>query len=193
MGFPAFKYTTPEDYLAMELSAPERHEYFEGSVYAMAGATEDHIFIVDNLTSELKSFLRGKNCRSYSSELRVTTPHFESYMYPDLAIICGKTETKEGVFNTAVNPTVIIEVTSWSTEKYDRGYKQIYYLQIPSLNEYIIIDSLKCKIEINRKLENGSWDKIVMDDINGAITIASIDMNIAVKDIYYGVEFGNSK
>jgi Uma2 family endonuclease len=193
MGFPSFKYTTPEAYLTMEMNAPEKHEYFEGSVYAMAGATDDHIFIVDNLTSEIKSFLKGKDCKSYSSELRVTTPHFESYMYPDVSIICGKAEKKAGVFNTATNPSVIIEVTSRSTEKYDRGYKQIYYLQIPSLKEYIIIDSLKCKAEINRKQENGTWEKIVTDDMEDSIFIETINMKLPMKDIYFEVSFEDNK
>lgn len=193
MGFPAFKYTTPEEYLTMEMNAPEKHEYFEGTVYAMAGATDEHICIVDNLTSEIQGFIKGKGCRAYSSDLRVTTPHFESYMYPDISIVCGKVEKKDGVFNTATNPSVIIEVTSQSTEKYDRGYKQIYYLQIPSLKEYIIVDSLKCNVEINRKQENGNWEKTIIADTNGSLFINMINMNILMKDIYFEVLFGNNQ
>jgi len=193
MGFPGFKYIAPEDYLTMELTAPERHEYFEGTIYAMTGATDNHLFIVGNLSSEIQSFVKGKGCRVSTSDLRITTPHFESYMYPDISITCGKAEKKEGVFNTSTNPSVIIEVTSESTEKYDRGYKYIYYLQIPSLKEYIIVDSVRCKVEINRKLENGNWVKLVTEDINGSIFISTINMNIAIKDIYFEVSFDSTE
>ena len=193
MGFPAFKYIAPEDYLAMELNAPEKHEYFEGSVYAMAGGTIEHICIVDNLATEIQSFIKGKGCRSYTSDLRITTPHFESYMYPDISIICGKMETKEGVFNTATNPSVIIEVTSWSTEKYDRRYKRIYYLQIPSLKEYIIVDSLRCRIELNRKMADGNWESCIIEDMDASISIETINMNIPLKDIYFEVSFPPQK
>jgi Uma2 family endonuclease len=189
MGYPAFKYISPEEYLEMERDAFEKHEYFEGTVYAMAGATENHICIVDNIASETQTFIKGKGCRSYSSDFRVATPRFESYMYPDITIVCGKVEKKDGVFDTLTNPSVIIEVTSESTEKYDRGYKQIYYLQIPALKEYIIVDSLRCRAEINRRSENGDWQKTVVDNINDFLFINTIQMQLPMKDIYLEVSF----
>ena len=157
----------------------------------MVGATEDHDCITGNLLSEIQGFIKGKGCRVHTADYRVTTPHFESYMYPDMSIVCGKVEKKPGVFDTLTNPSVIIEVTSKSTEKYDRGYKQIYYLQIPSLKEYIIIDSLRCKAEINRKMENGSWEKIEIEDINGVLPINTINMKLSMKNIYFEVSFIN--
>ncbi len=193
MGFPAFKYIAPEDYLAMELNAPEKHEYFEGCVYAMAGATEDHDTITGNLFSDIQNFIKGNGCRAHGSDIRITTPHFESYMYPDISIICGKMEKKEGVFTTVTNPTVIIEVTSPSTEKYDRGYKRIYYLQIPSLMEYIIVDSQKYLVEINRKQEDGNWIKSIVDDPKSSILINTINRRIQMQDIYFEVSFPAKK
>ena len=193
MAYPAFQYISPEEYLAMELNASDKHEYFEGTVYAMAGASENHDCITANLCSEIQGFIKGKGCRAHTSAFRITTPHFESYMYPDVSIVRGKAEKKEGVVNTFTNPSVIIEVTSKSTEKYDRGYKQIYYLQIPSLKEYIIVDSLRCNVEINRKNQDGDWAKTTINDMDGFLSINTIDMQLQMKDIYFEVSFENGE
>ena len=187
MGFPAFKYTTPEDYLEMEKSAFEKHEYFRGEVVAMAGANEVHLRINRNLVGEIYGYLKGKGCEVFGADYRVTTPLSDSYMYPDAMIVCGPTIKKEGCFDTLTNPSVIIEVLSPSTRGYDKSYKLIYYMQIPSLREYILVDSLRYSVTTFRKTEDGTWDIFTTEDIDATHTIESIQLKLPMKDIYYMV------
>ena len=135
MGFPPYKYVAPQVYLEMEKVAFEKHEYIGGEIYAMAGATERHVRIVSNLTGEIHSFLKGKSCSEYPTDFRVATPILETYMYPDLSIVCGKAELKPDCFDTLTNPSAIFEVMSPSTEDRDKVLKFLFYRQIPSLKE----------------------------------------------------------
>jgi len=195
MGFPAFKYTTPEEYLAMEKDAFDKHEYFSGEIYAMAGATESHVRIARNLVIEIGSFLKGKTCEVFGTDYRVTTPLSDSYMYPDAMIVCGPTVKKENCFDTLTNPSVIIEILSPSTSDRDKRYKFLYYLQIPSLKEYILVDSNRYNVTTFRKTENGLWDIFTTEDINASHTINTIQLQLPLKAIYYMVslEEGNMK
>jgi Uma2 family endonuclease len=185
MAYPAIKYISAEEYLQMELDSVEKHEFFDGEIVAMAGNTISHNRIVNNLIGELHSFLKGKSCESYPSDFRVVTPLFDAYTYPDVSVVCGKTELKNGCFDTLTNPTVIIEVMSKTTEKNDRGYKYFYYLQIPSLKEYILIDSNSCHAEIIRVgEERNKWEIINIDGADGILHIESIDMKLPMAAIY---------
>src|SRR5438270_5508780 len=137
MGAPAIKYVTPQEYLRLERMSDTKHEYFEGEVVAMAGATLAHNYIVANIIREIGSFLKGKTCRITPSDLRISIPSANSYTYPDATIICGKPEMEDDKFDTAKNPAVIFEVMSGSSSQYDSGNKFLYYQRIPSLQEYI--------------------------------------------------------
>jgi len=189
MAYPAPKHISPEEYLTMERNSAEKHEYFNGEIVAMAGATEEHNLIVSNLVGELHRFLKGKTCRVYPSDLRVSSPLFSSYMYPDVSIVCGETEKKEHDFDTLTNPTVVFEVMSRSTEQSDRGYKYFFYQKIPSLKEYILIDSNSYHAEIITLQDDRSWKMTEVDGLNEALYITSIDMQLALKDIYDRVSF----
>jgi Uma2 family endonuclease len=187
MGLRALKYTTPEEYLEMEKNSIEKHEYIRGEVIAMAGASKDHVRINRNLVTEIGSFLKGKPCEVFGTDLRVITPFSESYLYPDAMIVCREPEMKEGCFDTLTNPSVIIEILSPSTSGYDKNYKLIYYMQIPSLKEYIIVDSSSYSVTTFRRMENGTWDIYTTTDINASHTINTIQLPLAMKDIYYMV------
>jgi Uma2 family endonuclease len=187
MALPAFKYATPEEYLEMEKDALEKHEYFKGEVVAMAGASEAHARISRNLVGELHNYLKGKSCEVFGSDYRVTTPLFDSYMYPDAMIVCGPTQKKKDTFDTLTNPSVIIEILSPSTHQYDKAKKLLYYLQIPSLKEYIVVDTSKYSVATFRRTDDGTWDISTTEDIRASHTVNTIGLQLPLKDIYYMV------
>lgn len=187
MGFPAINYISPEDYLAMEAAATDKHEYYEGQVQAMAGASENHVRISRNLIVEIGSFLKGKSCEIFGNDYRVTTPMFNSYMYPDITIVCGPTQKKEHGFDTLTNPSVIIEILSPSTSAMDKNYKFLYYMQIPTLKEYILIDAGTFKASTFKRQENGSWMIESIEGKEAYIYIQTIGLTVAMADIYYMV------
>jgi Uma2 family endonuclease len=187
MGFPALKYIAPDDYLAMEVSATEKHEYYDGQVQAMTGAGENHVRISRNLIVEIGSYLKGKSCEVFGNDYRVTTPIFNSYMYPDVTIVCGPTQKKESVFDTLTNPAVIIEILSPSTSAMDKNYKFLYYIQSPTLKEYMLIDAQTHKVTTFKRQENGSWMIDTIEGKEASVDIDTIGLTIKMADIYYMV------
>jgi Uma2 family endonuclease len=190
MASPAFKYLTPDEYLEIEVRAGEKHEYFDGRIYAMGGLSFDHNFIVSDLTKRMNIFLDGKPCDVYGSDLRITTPQFDSFMYPDLTIVCEEIKSKENGFDTLTNPTAIIEVMSPSTKGYDMAFKYHFYKQIPSLKEYILIDSTRYFVQVNKRKNDSAWeDAVNIEHANSSFTIQSIGMEVSLTDIYKRVSF----
>ena len=142
-----WNYVSSEDYLTIERAAKEKHELHQGRVVGMTEASFAHNEIVINVLGNIKNFLNANPCRIYPSDLRIHIPSADSFTYPDAVIVCGKPEMLDGQFDTVTNPSVIIEVMSNSTEQYDRGTKFFYYMQIPSLREYILISSTNLYIQ----------------------------------------------
>ena len=141
MDSPDLKYITQEAFLDAERLATEKHEYFKGEVFARSSASIPHNIISTNCLTEIINALKGKNCRPFGSDLRVHIPKNTLYTYPDISIICGEIETTDDKFDTATNPSVIIEILSASTKNYDKGQKFSLYREIECLKEYILIDS----------------------------------------------------
>jgi len=191
MVYPAGKYISPEEYLELEINAEEKHEYFDGKILAMAGATEAHNRIVANLIGEVHNFLKGKDRDVFPSDLRVTTPLFSSYMYPDVSIVCGGIEKRGDNFDTVTNPSVIIEVMSPSTMDRDLGFKFWYYLQIPSLKEYILIDAATSSVRTVIKQDDGSYKISNVKGKDSSLFINTIGMELPLSDIYRKVSFQN--
>jgi Uma2 family endonuclease len=194
MAWPALQHNpasriSVEEYLRLEETAETKHEYVGGNVIALAGATEEHNRIVANLIREVGSFLKGKLCDIFPSDLRVTTPAGISYFYPDATVVCGEAQMQAGVFDTSQNPVVIFEVISGGTEDIDRGYKFFYYQQIPSLQEYILIDSRQYAIEAIRRKDNDTWKFEKLSPAAGQLQLKSIDCTLSFTDIYYRVQF----
>ena len=190
MVYPAFDYVTPDEYLAIETKADAKHEYFDGRIYAMAGTSFDHNFIVANITKKMNIFLDGKPCDVFGSDLRVTTPQFDSFMYPDLTILCEEVKSKVNGFDTLINPTGIIEVMSPSTKGFDMAFKFHYYKQIPSLKEYILVDSTRYFVQVHIRQSDGTWaEAINIEDVNASLTITAIHMPLSLSDIYRRVSF----
>jgi Uma2 family endonuclease len=189
MAQPAVKFTSPQEYLALERASKEKHEYFAGKVLAMAGASLAHNHIVANLIREIGVLLKDQPCVILPSDIRVSVPSRESYMYPDAVIVCGKPEMEDDQFDTLKNPVVIFEILSPSTEDHDRGKKFFFYRQIPSFAEYILIDSTRPFVELSRRQDDGSWIFGVMPEPNGYIPITAIKEKIAMEEIYRNVSF----
>jgi Uma2 family endonuclease len=189
MAATALKYISPLEYLEAEVLADEKHEYFDGRIIAMAGAREAHNRIVGNLIGEIHSSLKGKSCDVFPSDFRVTTPSSNSYMYPDVSIVCDELKKREYEFDTLTNPSVVIEVMSNDTRKSDEGYTFFYYKEIPSLYEYILVDSVQPYVHsiCKQKDDVRKFERIA--DINSTVSIQTIDLSLSLKDIYNKITF----
>jgi Uma2 family endonuclease len=155
----------------------------------MAGASLIHNRLVANILVEIGGVLRDKPCEILPSDIRVSTPSRESYMYPDAVIVCGQPEMEDDKFDTLKNPVVIFEILSPSTEDHDRGRKFFFYRQIPSFKEYILVDSTKPFVEISRQEENGAWKFETISDPDGQLFISSIGISIPMAEVYRNVSF----
>ena len=177
-----------EDYLMMENASLEKHEYYQGEVFAMAGAKVQHNKISKNLFGTLFGKLKGKRCQPYGSDQRIHIPANTLFTYPDISIICGDIVTLNDDEYNALNPSVIIEVLSKSSKNYDRGEKFKLYRDITALNEYILVDSETVHIEIFRLNANNHWELEEYKDLDGSILIKTIDESLLVAEIYENVE-----
>lgn len=188
---PALKYNylTAGEYLEAERNAAGKNELMNGKIITMTGASLKHNRIVSNLIGNINPFLKGKSCEVFPSDMRVNIPTTNSFTYPDLTIVCGKPELLDDEFDNLLNPIVIIEVLSPSTESYDRGNKFFTYQQIPSLKEYILVDSASCTIQTIVKKDDGLWQFETITNPAATLTIHSIGQTILVSDVYDGVDF----
>ena len=180
------RYLSEEEYLELERKSPHKSEYYKGEIFAMAGAKRSHNLIVTNLCRELSSSLKEKPCEVYPSDMRVKNKVDQFYTYPDVTIVCGKPEFLNATEDVLLNPQIIIEVLSESTEKYDRGAKFSLYRNIPSVMEYILVSSNERKVESFRR--NGS-DWIFRESSEGEVfQFQSLDVVLKIEDIYEKVE-----
>ncbi len=184
---PILKYSIAE-YLASEEKSLEKHEYYQGEIFAMAGASIEHNEIVSNTHIAIGSFLsKTGKCKIYPSDLKIHIEANSLFTYPDLSIICSKIETLENHKDIVTNPSVIVEVLSPSTQDYDRGGKFKLYRDIPSLKEYILISSTEMLVEKYDKQIDGSWTLHEYKKENDIFIIPSIEMEIDVKTVYHSV------
>lgn len=188
---PAVKYNsfTQEAYLETEREALEKHEYYQGEIFAMSGASVKHNKIFINCIGELQNRLKGKSCQPYGSDLRIHIPKNTLYTYPDISIICGEMEFSDDKFDTVTNPSVIIELLSDSTRNYDKGEKFTLYRDITSLKEYILIDTEKIYVEKHIRNADNSWQLTDYKSIENSFTISTIQLSFLLVDIYEGISF----
>lgn len=182
-------YITEQEYIESERLSDVKHEYFQGEIFAMSGASIPHIEISMNISVDLATKLKGKKCRPYGSDMRMNIPENTLYTYPDLSVYCDEVETLDDNKDTAKKPTVIFEILSKSTRNYDQGEKFALYRQIPTLKEYILIDSEQIKVILNSKNENSSWNLTEFTSINDIFEIKSLAVDIRLVDIYEDVIF----
>jgi len=183
---PITKYTANE-YLAMEDKSPEKHEFYQGEIFAMAGASIQHNQIVRNCSTTIDVYLSKTNgCQIFPSDLKIHIPINSLFTYPDLSIVCGDIETLQGHRDIVTNPSVLIEVLSASTKDYDRGSKFQLYRDVSALQEYIMISSLEILVEKFTRQDDGSWILHIYKE-DDTFTIETIGMQVDVKSFYRNV------
>jgi Uma2 family endonuclease len=177
-----------EEYLQFEKTSTEKHEYYQGEIFAMSGASNRHVKIHSNLFIAHGIQLKGKTCHPYGSDFRVHIPENTLFTYPDIVIVCGDLISSDVDEESFIQPTVIFEILSQSTKQYDRGEKFRLYRAIPTLKEYILIDSESINIEAFRINEKGFWELHEYKSIGDQIGLLSTAINISIQDIYEGTK-----
>ena len=180
---------TEEEYLELERSSEQKHEYYNGEIFGMGGAGSRHNVIFSNLFGELSYKLKGNSCRPYGSDMRIHVAANTLYTYPDISIIFGDVIGPDGKdADNAINPSVIIEILSSSTKSYYRGDKFRLYQEIPSLKEYILIDSETISVEAFRLNKNLHWELEEYIKPDQFFPLPTIGLLLSLKDIYEGTK-----
>ncbi|MBP1465856.1 Uma2 family endonuclease [Candidatus Chloroploca sp. M-50] len=187
------RYMTEEEYIEFEVASPRKHEYYQGDIFAMTGGTEPHNLLAGNAYASLHAQLRRRPCRVYPSDQRIKVLTTGLHTYPDVTVVCGQPQFIEASRLTITNPTVIIEVLSPSTERYDRGMKFQQYRTIPSFQDYILIAQDDHRIEHFTRQEHGIWLLYEAIGITAHVSIRSIDCVLAIEDVYEKVELAPNK
>jgi Uma2 family endonuclease len=182
------KYTLAE-YLAFEERSEIKHEYLAGQIYAMAGASPAHNRICFNLAGALARRLEGGSCHGYTSDQKHWIEAAELSTYADLTIVCGEPQYHAEQRTLLLNPQVIFEVLSPSTAAYDRGDKWSCYQQLASLTDYLLVSQDRAQIEHYRLAPDGSWRYTRETGLEKAVTIASINGQLPLAEVYSGIEF----
>ena len=185
----AKKNFTAQDYLKLEESAEYKSEYYKGEIFAMAGGSSNHNRIALNLASHLNIGLMNTKCQAFISDLRVWIASEDFFTYPDIFIVCNKIEYYPKRNDIILNPLIIIEVLSKSTEAYDRGKKFQFYRSIPAFQEYILIDQYSVQIDQFFIGTDGKWVFTAYNDVNKALKFSKIDFEISLEKIYHLVDF----
>jgi len=180
---------SPAEYLKRERNAEYKSEYFNGEIVAMAGASRAHVLLVSHLVRFLGNQLDGSGCDVYSSDLRVKVDATGLYTYPDVVVACGEPRFEDDHVDTLLNPTMIIEVLSDSTEAYDRGKKFAHYRSIPSLQEYVLVAQNEVSVEWFTRQADGQWILSEQNDVAGTIQLRSVECNVSMADLYNRVTF----
>lgn len=189
MTSPAVKMISVAEYLEMEDASLEKHEYIDGEVLAMAGASFAHNQLVANMLGSIWNFLKDKPCRIYGSDLKVAAKTESAFVYPDLTIVCNGPKFLEGRKDIVTNPVVIIEVLSEATGDYDHGKKFMLYRQVPSLQEYILISSMEMRVEKYVRNASGSWTLTEFCNGEDEFLIDVIGYKTSVAELYRDVVF----
>ena len=182
-------FLTPEDYLSVERRAQTKSEYFDGEIFAMGGASEAHNLIVGNTLAEIHQRLKGRPCKIYANDMRVKISPTGLYTYPDVVGVCGHAQFDDQHLDTLLNPVLIIEVLSDSTEAYDRGRKFEHYRKLDSLREYVLIAQNRPLVESYRRQTDQHWVLTESAGLDCVIRLQSLECDLALAEIYDKVEF----
>lgn len=176
-----------EEYLTLERQAETKSEYINGEIYAMAGASREHNLIALNLGSELRSLLRGRRCETYLNDMRVRVSATGLYTYPDVVVVCGRPRFEDGQADTLLNPTILVEVLSPSTEAYDRGAKFAHYRYLESLQEYVLV--AQDRMQVDHYVRMGEqWLLTAYSRPEEILQLPGIECAIPLAEIYAQVE-----
>ncbi|MBU1614415.1 Uma2 family endonuclease [bacterium] len=178
------QYLTPQEYLTIERSAEGKSEYFNGEIFAMSGASKPHILIVTNIVRELSLQLKKRPCEVYSNDMRVKVNQTGLYTYPDVIVMCGTAQLEDDQQDTLLNPTVIIEVLSKSTQSYDKNEKFAHYKKLESLSEYLLIAQDKHFVEHYIRQSDNQWLLSEASSGQDVIELPSIKCSLALTEVY---------
>jgi Uma2 family endonuclease len=184
---PQFNYLSPTEYLQLEEQSDFKHEYIDGEVYAIAGASDRHVTIAGNLLTAIRNHIRGSGCRVYMSDMKAKIDTANRFFYPDVMVTCDERDKSNQ--NYKEYPCLIIEVLSDSTEAFDRGDKFSDYQQLDSLQEYILIGTKRQKVDCFRRNEAGFWVLQPYSLQNSAVWIQSVNLEIDFATVYEDVDF----
>jgi Uma2 family endonuclease len=182
-------FLSPAEYLARERAAEAKSEYYEGVTFAMAGGSEEHSLIAVNVAGALNSQLADRPCKVYNSDMRVQMEEDGPYAYPDVSVVCGEAEFADEKRDTLLNPTVIVEVLSPTTEAWDRGGKFERYQQRTSLQEYVLIAQDRPRVERYARQGDEEWLLTVTTGLAGRVSLSSIAGELRLAEIYRKVAF----
>ena len=181
---------TPEQYLEIERHAVTRSEFLDGEASAMIGGSFEHNVIVGNLVGEFRQQLKKRPCRVCPSDLRVQVPATGLYTYPDVVVVCGDPQFRDEHLDTLLNPTLIVEVLSPTTDAYDRGKKFEHYRSLESLYEYLLVSQEVPRVEHYLRQDGNRWLLTAVTGLDGAVALPSIGCELALAEIYDKISFG---
>ena len=186
MGLPKLKTkTSVEDYLEREKISPDKHEYVEGEIYSMADTSDNHNRIVTEFLTQLSLHLRDSKFEPFAADIKVQVTK-NVYYYPDILVSCEEAPENPYFRN---QPILIIEVTSPSTEHIDRREKLLFYQQMPSVQEYVVVDQHTMNVEVHRRQPNGGWITYYFNEASDIIVLTSVELSIPLPDLYRRVQF----
>ncbi len=180
---------SPAEYLALERESETKCEYWNGEVFALAGASHAHNLIAVNLTISLGGQMKDRPCEVYACDMRVKVEAHNLYAYPDLVVVCGRPQFEDRERDTLCNPTVLIEVLSASTEAYDRGVKFTAYRSLASLSDYLLVPQDRAVIEHYTRLPDDRWLLTTYTGLDAVARIESIGCELCLSDVFAKVEF----
>jgi Uma2 family endonuclease len=176
-----------EEYLAFDRSSEIKHEYLDGEIFAMVGASRAHNRLTWNLAATLDPQLRARGCEGFASDMRVAVSETGLYTYPDVVVVCGEPRFTDEQIDTLLNPTFIVEVLSPSTADYDHGRKFAHYRALPSLEVYLLIDQEEVRAELFVRQPNGTWLLSETTDPEAVLEIPRVEVSLPLARIYAGV------
>lgn len=183
---------SPKQYLALERKAKTKNEYYRGEVFAMAGASRAHNLIATNIVRWLGNQLLERPCSVYSSDMKVSIETIDKYTYPDIVVTCEEEKFEDEEQDVLLNPMVIMEILSDSTEAYDRGKKFSHYQQISSFKEYVLVSQDAYKVERFTRQQADTWLYEAFCDIGKSVTIKSIECELPISEIYRKLDLKNN-
>ena len=182
---------TVEEYLALEEVSEVKQEFAEGEIFVRAGANYRHSITTVNIVAELHNATKKRDCQTFDSDMKVWIEKADAFLYPDASVVCGDPEFLDEKKTALKNPVLVVEVLSASTEAYDRGEKFQKYMNLPSLQEYVIISQHSPRVEVFRK-DDGEWRSFRhFFGLDAIAELKSIGVSIPLAEIYYQVQFPN--
>ncbi len=178
---------TESEFLALERGSDRKHEFVDGVIVAMAGARPAHNILAANVTASLVLLARGRACATMTSDQRVYVPTTRLYCYPDVIVACGERRYDDGDPPSLLNPTILVEVTSESTEDFDRGTKFLHYQAIAELREYVIVSHRERRIDLFRREGDGQWHLTTLTKHGSSVDLAALGGAISLSEVYNGV------